>query len=269
VDGEGLRGKVAVVVGGGGGIGAACSRALAGAGATVAILDREAERSDAVAEELHSAGCAALTRAVDVLQAGQLEDGLAQVLAELGSLDVLVNVVGGGAGIVEPKPLSDYADEEWRTLLALNLDYVLRTCRAALGSMIAAGGGAIVNIASMLGVGSAPRTGAYGAAKAALMSMTRTLAVENARYGVRVNAVAPGLIQTPRTSASAVGELFERNAELIPLGRCGRPEDIARAVRFLASPDSDYITGQILPVDGGASVRFMLPMPGAHVTEAP
>jgi 3-oxoacyl-[acyl-carrier protein] reductase len=162
------------------------------------------------------------------------------------------------------KPLHEWSQEEWDFVVGLNLTYVFRIVRAVIPAMIEAGGGAIVSIASTAGLTGSPRMAPYGAAKAGVVSLTRSLAAECGQYGIRVNAVAPGTVATALTTSDAA----EAAAVKIPLKRRAVPADIANAVVFLASPEAAYVTGQTLIVDGGLTQRLQLPLPGADVSEA-
>jgi len=189
-------------------------------------------------------------------------------VAALGGPDVLVNVAGGITGLAEWRHLEHWSTDEWDRVLHLNLRYVFWLCRAAIPRMAARGGGSIVNVTSISGVFGAPNHSAYGAAKAGLIHLTKTLAVEHGRDGIRVNAVSPGAVVTPATEAIVSPERQATLAAATPLQRPGRPEDIARAILYFASPMSDYVTGQMLLVDGGIGSKFPLGGVGTHVSEA-
>jgi NAD(P)-dependent dehydrogenase (short-subunit alcohol dehydrogenase family) len=258
------------VAGGGRGIGEATSRILAAAGARVAVLDVEEDRAHAVATAIiadHGSD-----RAVPIVADLRDEDACARAVGEaastLGGLDVLANVAGGMSQLAQWRHLEHWSTEQWDAVTHLNLRYVFWLCRVAVPHLRARGGGAIVSVASISGVFGSPNHGAYGAAKAGLIQLTKTLAVEHGREGIRVNAVSPGAIATPATEAQMSPERRATLARALPLQRPGAPEDIARAVLFLASPMAAYVTGQMLLVDGGVSAKFPLGGVGTDASEA-
>lgn len=263
-----LAGRVAVVAGAGRGIGEATARILAAAGAAVVVVDVERDRAEQVAASLDASGSRAAAIVTDLRD----EDACRRVIESsqdaLGGLDVLVNVTGGMSQHAEWRHLRYWTTQEWDAVVHLNLRYVFWLCRAAIPVMEAAGGGSIVSVASISGVFGSPNHGAYGAAKAGLIQLTKTLALECGRSGIRVNAVSPGAVVTPATAATMSAERQATLAETTPLQRPGRPEDIARAVLFLASPMAEYVTGQMLLVDGGVSAKFPLGGVGTHKSEA-
>jgi len=263
-----LAGKVALVAGGGRGIGEATSRILAAAGASVGVLDREADRAEAVATALRSEGATAIPLVVDLRDEDACGAAVATVIAELGGVDVLANVAGGMTNQAEWRHLEHWSTDEWDRVVHLNLRYVFWLCRAVIPSMVARGGGSIVSVTSISGVFGAPNHSAYGAAKAGLIHLTKTLAVEYGRAGIRVNAVSPGAIATPATEATMSAERRATLARATPLQRPGAPEDIARAILFFASPMAEYVTGQMLLVDGGVGSKFPLGGVGTDASEA-
>lgn len=251
-----LTGRTVIVAGaGGGGIGTGVAEAVAAAGAHVVAADRDPERLAPAVERLRAAGAAVTPVVADVLRAA----GRARILDA--APDPLYGLVTVAGGIAAPYwgPALAVDPVRWREVVALNLDYV-----AFLGADVArrivedGGGGSVVAVSSVSGIGAAPFHAPYGVAKAGLLSLVRTLAVEWAEHGIRVNAVAPGTIATP-TSGAAADRARDRTA--VPLGRRGRPEEVAGAVLFLLSDLAGYVTGQCLAVDGGMSVK------GAHLAE--
>jgi NAD(P)-dependent dehydrogenase (short-subunit alcohol dehydrogenase family) len=257
-----LGGKIALIAGGGRGIGEATTRALSGAGAAVAVLDVVPERAEGVSASLRENGARAIPVIADLRDEEQCRAAVDSVVAELGGIDVLANVAGGmfGEGAdrsgdrVGWNHVEDLSNADWDLNTHMNLRYVFWLARLVLPKMIARGGGSIVSVTSISGVFGAPNHAAYGVAKAGLIHLTKTLAVEYGRSGIRVNAVSPGSIATPANG------MDEESAALIgrnlPLQRAGVPDDIARAMLYFASPMSDYITGQMLLVDGGAASKF-------------
>ena len=242
--------KVALVTGSSRGIGAAVLTAFARAGATCVLhfwddLDGVNRKdAEALAATLRSGNATVHVFPADVRDAGQIVELMRQVKDACGGLDILVN----NAGIIRDRTLKKMSLEEWHAVIETNLDGVFHCCK--YGTEILRDGGRIVNIASVAGlVGFHGQTN-YAAAKAGVIGMTRVLAKELARRQVTVNAVAPGVIQTPmlgEVKADVMAEYLKQ----IPIGRLGAPEDIANAVLFLASEESGYITGQVLPVTGG------------------
>lgn len=251
--------KQAIVTGAGQGIGAAVAEALAGAGYRVGVLDRAAEAAEAVAASLPEA--VALT--ADISD----EASARAALERFGDApDVLVN----NAGIVRFGPLAELTVEDWRAVVDVNLTGCFVMARAAALGMIAKGSGAIVNVTSMNGVAPGPNAGAYGASKAGVALLTQQMALEWGPHGVRVNAVAPGLIDAGMSAPIyADAEIRRARESKVPLGRLGRAEDIAKAVLFLASDDASYVTGQNLLVDGGVTMGIIGQLPRPRSVERP
>ncbi|MBI4182474.1 MAG: SDR family oxidoreductase [Proteobacteria bacterium] len=244
-----LDGKVAAVTGAGRGIGRACARALAAAGAEVALLARSRDQIEAVAAEIAAAGGQARAVACDVCDPAQVRSAI----GALSRLDVLVN----NAGVNRPQPFLEVSEEALDLMLGLNVRAAFLVAQAAARRMVAGGeGGAIVHIGSTLGrVGSRERT-VYCATKHAIEGLTKAMALDLAPYGIRVNAVSPTFVETEMTRRALADPAFRASVvERIPLGRVGRPEDVAGAVAFLASPAAAMITGASLLVDGGWVAR--------------
>lgn len=241
--------RAALVTGASYGIGAAAARGLAEDGFEVAITDLKAEDLAATAAAIGAAGARAKAIALDVRQQESVEAAVAGAVAAFGRLDLLVN----NAGVPLSKPALETSREEWEAVLAVNLTGAFFMSREMGRHLIAAGRpGAIVSIASTHGAVGFPGAAAYGVAKAGVSHMTRVLAIEWAPYGIRVNAVAPGTTETP-SRAPLLADPERRAAMLarIPLKRFGTAEEMAAAVRYLASPAAAYVTGQTLLVDGG------------------
>ncbi|MCU1484671.1 MAG: hypothetical protein JWN67_1417 [Actinomycetia bacterium] len=252
-----LEGKVALVVGGGTGNGSGTVRALARAGARVAVADIDQDRADALGAEVGGVGLRC-----DVRDPEQILATVAGAVDALGRLDVLVTVVGGHTLFAPWAPLGETTDEDWDLIVDVNLRYVFRFARAALNVFLEQGtGGSIVAIGSISGSVSSPYAAAYGAAKAGLANLAKSVAGEYARDGIRMNVVACGAIATE--TAAAVDSVALGFTDRIPMGRLGSPEEVGDTVVFLASPLASYISGQTLTVDGVLTARFPTPVPKA------
>jgi len=244
-----LSGKTAIVTGGSRGIGRAIVDELAKCGCRVAIVATSQEGADAAAAAVTAAGGEAAGYAADVRESARAVAVVEDVIKRWGKLDVLVN----NAGITRDNLLMRLADEDIEAVLDVNLKAALFWCRAASRPLSKARGGSIVNVSSIVGITGNAGQSNYAAAKAGLFGLTRSLAKELGGRGVRVNAVAPGYIQTDMTSGLPA-EIKEASLKRIPLGRLGEGADIARAVRFLVSEEANYVTGITLVVDGGMSL---------------
>jgi 3-oxoacyl-[acyl-carrier protein] reductase len=245
-----LEGKNAIVTGmskGGGGIGRAIALALAAQGANVAVSGHSsAAAAESVAEEIRALGRSAIAAQCDVSSSEQVEQFVSQVLTSWGSLDIVVN----NAGVTRDALVMRMSEDDWDRVLDTNLKGTFLVTRAALKPMMKQRRGKIVNITSVIGLIANPGQANYSASKAGLIGFTRTTAKEVASRNIQVNAVAPGFIETAMTDALKE-EHRQGILQRIPAGRLGSPDDIANAVVFLSSPLSDYITGQVLTVDGG------------------
>jgi 3-oxoacyl-[acyl-carrier protein] reductase len=241
-----LAGKHAIVTGGGRGIGAGIARAFAAEGAAVAVVDRDAASAQALASELEEAGGQAISLAVDVAVEEQVAEMTERVLAAFGTIDVLVS----NAGFGRHAEVVDMTLVEWREVLEGNLTPVFLCARAVLPTMIERRSGCIVNTGSQLGYLGAATMAHYSAAKAAIHGFTRALAREVAPFGIRVNAIAPGPVETDNLRRTPEERLDALRLE-IPLGRFGRVEEIAPTVVLLASDEGSYYTGSIVNISGG------------------
>jgi 3-oxoacyl-[acyl-carrier protein] reductase len=242
-------GHVIMVTGAAKGIGLRIGRAFAREGARVAALDIDAAGADAVARELIADGREALGLKADVTAAPEVRQAVDTVLARWGRIDVLVNNAGGFSVI---RRTEDIPDDEWEAVFRFNVTSAFLCAKSVLPQMKQQRSGAIVNLSSVVGrAGAVTVTSHYAAAKAALLGFTRHLALEVARDGIRVNAVAPGTVATERFRALRSPEQTRRMAESVPLGRIAEPEEIADVVLFLASDAARYVTGATLDVNGG------------------
>jgi 3-oxoacyl-[acyl-carrier protein] reductase len=239
-----LSGAVALVTGGARGIGFAIGEALAEAGARVALVDLDLEACQSAAERLPGEGHRGYRS--DVSDPEAVQSMVAGVEEELGGVGILVN----NAGITRDNLLLRMKDEEWDQVIQVNLKGAFNMTRAISKGMMKRRKGAILNVASVIGLMGNAGQANYAASKAGLIGFTKSVARELASRGVRCNAVAPGFIQTAMTEALSP-EAVEGLQRQIPMGRLGDPEDVARVVRFLAGPSASYITGQVLVVDGG------------------
>lgn len=243
--------RSAIVTGAGRGIGRDIALALSDAGFAVALLSRTSDELESVAEAIRARGGSATPIVADVTKGDQVREAVAWALEANGRIDVLINNAGGGC---PPVSFLEMEESWWNEHIARNLNSVFLCTRAAATAMVAQGSGCIVNISSVMGLGAHPLRAPYAAAKAGLIGLNCTLAVELGRHGIRVNAIAPGFIETERMWMQFPDyETTLRKARLgkVPLGRMGTTADIAGVATFLVSDAAAYITGQVIRVDGG------------------
>jgi 2-dehydro-3-deoxy-D-gluconate 5-dehydrogenase len=248
-----LTGRVAVVTGGNGGIGRAIALGLAAAGAKVAVLGRNEEKNQRVLSELKALGNPSIAVSLDVTDRPGLEPSLRKVESELGRIDVLVNNAGNVS--LSGGVLNETA-EDWDNVIETQLNAVFLLSKLAAKSMVMSRkGGKIINIGSMYSFFGSGLIPSYSAAKGAVVQLTKSMAIELAPHNIQVNAIAPGWIETDMT---APVKSMPLNAEILsrtPAGRWGQPEEVAGTAVFLASRASDFVTGAIIPVDGGYAIR--------------
>jgi NAD(P)-dependent dehydrogenase (short-subunit alcohol dehydrogenase family) len=244
-----LEKKVAIVTGGGQGIGRAVCLSLAREGSDVMVTDIVSQTAKGVSEEIQAMGRHSLSFEMDVSNGNQVKEMVKTALAAFGRIDVLVNV----AGIFIKSPIEEVSEQDWDRVITVNLKGTFLCSQAVGKEMIKKGGGTIVNFASVAGHTPQIYSGAYSPSKAGVILLTKIMAVEWAKYNIRVNAVSPGPITTPMTdSVYNTEKLRKGRAKAIPLNRFGNPEEVAKAVVFLASDDASYITGHALAIDGGS-----------------
>jgi NAD(P)-dependent dehydrogenase (short-subunit alcohol dehydrogenase family) len=245
-----FQGRVVIVTGGASGMGAASARAFAKAGARVVLVDRNRALAQQTATEL-----GALVQVGDVSDSAFCNSVVEQTVRQYGRLDVLVNA----AGIIVRASGEETSDEQWHRIMAVNVSGTFFMCRAAIKAMRPQGSGAIVNFGSIWGDLGAAGVAAYCASKGAVHNLTRALALDHARDGIRINAVCPGEVNTPMLQSErkepVTPELLQRLAETVPMGRLADPVEIAQVVLFLASSQASYMTGSLVLVDGGYAAR--------------
>jgi gluconate 5-dehydrogenase len=246
-----LSGKVALVTGSTRGLGEVAAHALAEAGADVAVCGRNPDDLKRVAADIRALGRRSDGFTLDVLSREKVQDGVEKILDYFGRIDVLVN----NAGVNHRVPVLEYEEEKWDWVLDTNLKGYYLVAQAVVPQMIERGYGKVINISSILGGVGLPNMRAYASAKGGVNQMTRVMALEWAKLGVRVNAVAPTYFETELVSQLRNDpERFNFINERTPMGRWGQPEEIKGIIIFLAAPASDFITGQIIYIDGGWTV---------------
>jgi meso-butanediol dehydrogenase/(S,S)-butanediol dehydrogenase/diacetyl reductase len=252
-----LEGKVAVVTGAASGIGRATALRFAAEGAAVVVGDLSFDGASSVAAVITEKGGRSVGKQVDVADSEAVEALVEEAVVMFGRIDIMMNNAASPHGA----PVSATTDDDWRRVMSVTLDGTFFGVRAALRRMLTQGSGSILNISSGAGLGGEVMLGAYGAAKAAVINLTKTAAVENAPHGVRVNCICPGPIATPPLAAwlGAIPGGEEAFAKQIPARRIGQAEEIASVAVFLASDEASYVTGAVVVADGGVNARTGTP----------
>lgn len=249
-----LAGKVALITGGGTGIGRACGLLFAKEGARVALAGRRAEPLEKVVAEVGARGGEAIAMVCDVTRAAEVDAAVQRVVARFGGLQILVN----NAGALAVATAEQTSEAEWDRLMDTNAKGVFLMTRAALPELRRAKGSSVVNIGSILGLIGMKNRAAYCASKGAVTLLTKAMALDHAAEGIRINCICPSLVETELVAGLFTSQPDPQAArrariEQIPIGRLGRPEDVAQLALFLASDESSWITGAALPLDGGLS----------------
>lgn len=248
-----LKDKVALITGGASGIGRATAELFAREGARVAVADYSKEGGQDTVKAIKEAGGDAMFTPVDVSDSAQVTRMVGAVLQAYGRIDILFN----GAGILYYGTVLETDEQAWNRVLSINLTGTYLCCRTVLPHMIRQGGGSIINVASTVGAHDACANAvAYVTSKGGVTLFTRAIAIDHAKQGVRVNALVPGATDTPMIRNAIAPEALEALAASHPIGRLGRPEELAKAVLFLASDDASFVTGSVMYVDGGQTAKI-------------
>ncbi len=247
-----FSGKVVLVTGGSSGLGQAAVELFAREGASIVLLDRSREQGEGVAAAVRNEGGEALFLETDVSVREEVNRAFELAIEKFGRIDCAFNNAGVPDGA---RSLVESTQDNWDRVMSVNLEGVWHCMTAEIRHMLAAGGGTIVNMSSRTGLVGAPTDAIYGASKHGVIGLTKSAAVEFAGRGVRINAVCPGVIRTPLTELRFKDQLATMKASINPLGRMGRPEEVAEVVAWLCSDASSFVVGAALPVDGGATAR--------------
>ena len=240
-----LKDKIAIITGGGSGIGLATARAFCQEGAKVILFGRRKEKIQKAADELDGSAIAVQG---DMTNNGDLDQLINETLHNFKGIDILVN----NAGLFNGAPLHEISDSQWDEMMDINIRSVFQLTKRVLPVMMAQKNGSIIHISSILGIIAVPQVAAYNVSKGALNQFNRSIAVEYGSYGIRSNSICPGLIETDMTADLMKDEnLMKEWSKEYPIGRFGKPEDVANACLYLASDESSFVTGTVLPVDGG------------------
>jgi 3-oxoacyl-[acyl-carrier protein] reductase len=241
-----VKDKVTIITGAGSGIGRGTAMLFAGEGAKVVVADVNSKGGEETVNEIRQNGGEAFFALLDISNREQIKNVVKETLDKYGKIDVLIN----NAGIIQDALVVKMTEEQWDRVISIDLKGPFNCIQAVVGSMIEKGGGEIINVSSIVGLyGNVGQTN-YAAAKAGLIGMTKTLAKELGKKGIRVNAIAPGFIITPMTSGIPE-KILEMMKEKTPLKRLGKPEDVANTLLFLASDEASFINGAVISVDGG------------------
>lgn len=250
-----LEGKIAIVTGAGSGIGKAIALAFANQAAVVVLADLNYDAVKETEKEINESGNKSITIKTDVTKASDVDTMVTQTLDEYGSVDILVNNVGI-PGSEEAMQMHTTPEEEWDRVVAVNLKSVYLCSKRVIPEMIKRGSGKIINLSSVAGIVAFPGRAAYTATKGAVSLLTKAMALDYSKYNINVNAICPGMVETPMTKWRLdIPELREEVEKCIPMERVGVPNDITGAAVFLASGDSNYVSGHLLVVDGGWLTR--------------